>query len=152
MRNRQLIFVVSAVALFGAVALVASAAERATPSTACETDGLATARVYGRDARLIAAFDASAPQIVAWQETLDESGGRMVSPYRGHASTERVLVCYYDGTFTGIAKAPGPAGPGLPQQAAPIFERIILLIDKSGEPQLRAAGLRGGLPLRDPRQ
>ncbi len=115
----------------------------------CEGEGLRVARIYGANATLSAAFDASAVQVVAWQERADAAGGHMVSPYRSHLPAERLVVCFYDGAFTNIAHQGGPPGPGM----TPVpnnFERIVLLIGPDRTPQLRAAGPKAQLQIVDP--
>jgi hypothetical protein len=59
-------------------------------------------------------------------------------------------VCYYDGTFDGLAIPGGPPGIGSTPRPLPQVQRIIVLVDGSGSPSLYAAGPTVNLPIEDP--
>lgn len=128
---------------------VADAHQMATDR--CGASGRELATAYGSGVKLIAAFGATAEQVVRWQEqVVHRDGPRPTSPYRSRAAGEPIVVCYFDGSFTGIAKGAGPAGTAVTSTRAPAYERIIVLVHADGSSALFAAGRMSTLPVTDP--
>jgi len=148
--------------LFGCVAILAAACTgpsvlgqqtAAAAAATCDASATPTAHVYSPTAQLTAAYEASAAQVVAWQErSAGPSAPHPISQWRSHIATERVTVCYYDGLFDAFPRKGPPAPPpGVAPPPSPRpFERIILLVGQDGVPQLYVAGYRNTLPVTDP--
>jgi len=127
--------------------------QETTASATCDTAATPAARAYSPSAQLVAAFDVTAAQVVAWQEKdAGPSAPRPISQWRSHDPAERVTVCYYDGTFDSFPrKGPPPPPPGVSPALSPRpFERIVLLVGQDGTAQLYVAGFRNTLPVTDP--
>jgi hypothetical protein len=79
--------------------------------------------------QLVAAFESTALEVAAWHESgLIPGGGRAgvgQSPLRSHPPDESIASCYFDGSFTYRGHLPHGGAP-------PIFERMLFLIDASG--------------------
>jgi len=117
------------------------------PVPGCDGPGLSLARGYGADARLIAGYDLTAAQLVAWHERPAADRPRVSdSPWRRYPPNEHVAFCYYDGTFTNLEKRPLGASA-----AASPYERILVIVDPEGEAHLFSGGRPNNTPLEDPR-
>jgi hypothetical protein len=101
-------------------------------------------------ARLVAVFESTALEIAAWQESGLMPGharaGQGLSPMRSHAISESVASCYFDGTFTWRGPMPAPQ-PGTPSAAPDTFERLLLIIDSTGNGIGSLGGSKAMLPL-----
>jgi hypothetical protein len=149
-RLKLIVLALGLTTLAGIAYVRATATAASSAGIICSGSAMDVARVYGPDARLVAAFDASVASVVAWQELPDPAGGRMTSPYRVFPATDRLIVCYYDGSFTHIAVGHAPVPPGVQPPPPPQYERLVLIVGGDGRPTLSSVGPRGETPIVDP--
>ncbi len=120
----------------------AALAQQATPATRCEA--LQARRLSADHVQLVAAFESTALEIAAWQESGLIPGGSHAgagqSPVRSYPPAERIASCYFDGTFTFRGPLPEGATP-------PVFERMLLLVDGAGQIIQESGGTKKLWPL-----
>ncbi len=148
MRIRQTIALIGIPFVLSACVTAAAAGRAATE---CGSQGLQLAQRYGANARPVGAFDLSAAQMAAYQERGPQAAGATPAPHvvtsswRRRPATEHVSMCFYDGTFDKFSLR---AGPG--STPPPVPDRIVILVDASGNAGLVQAGPSSGIPVRDP--
>jgi hypothetical protein len=117
-------------------------AQPATPQTRCEA--LQARRLAGDSVQLVAAFESTALEIAAWHEGgLMPGGGHAgagQSPLRAHPPGESIASCYFDGAFTYRGHLPHRGTP-------PAFERMLFLVDSTGDVFEEHGGARVLFPL-----
>jgi hypothetical protein len=101
--------------------------------------------VPGAKAPLVAAFQNTAAELVAWDEGGGATGGSRAgpgkSPARSLPPTAPIFACYFDGPIT-LTNSHPPAGG-----SAPIVERVLVIVDASGAALEVRGGTKGNLPL-----
>jgi hypothetical protein len=110
----------------------------------CEGPGQAAARELAADARLVGTFRASFADVLSWRE----QRYRTVGFHTGLTWTDlrpldQIAVCYFDGTYWSLTRAPPSATP-LPR------ERIAILVRADGETALGTYGQRQDTPVTAP--
>ena len=117
-------------------------AQQAAPAVRCEA--LQAQRLSGDRVQLVAAFESTAFEIAAWQESgLIPRGGRAgagQSPLRSYPPAESIASRYFDGTFTFRGPLPQGATP-------PVFERMLFLVDGAGQIIQESGGTKKLYPL-----
>jgi hypothetical protein len=140
-------------ALLGAVLLIgaalfapnSSAAPLDTSNAAAQASCEGITRlvaVHGRVDMLAGAFNTTAADFVAWQQTrygpIPADGPQVagsVSMWTRMPATEPLTVCFFDGHFTnGFSR---PRGAKVPD-----YDRIVMVIDETGQATLETAGYR----------
>ena len=94
----------------------------------------------------MASFPSTAAAVAAWLESRDGPDGPRVtaSVWRQQPPDRFVAVCYYDGDFAGVTRAPGAPG-------APGYERAILLVAEDGTVTIDRFGPVSALPAVPPK-
>jgi hypothetical protein len=102
----------------------------------CESTGVSFAARFGSVRAVVGAFDVTAADIVYWQENRHGSNGpRPTSRWRARGGdTDAVIVCYFDGSYAGFPTDPAGMTP------PPPYDRLVVLIDKSGTAEVEAVG------------
>ena len=96
--------------------------------------------VHGRIDMLAGAFNTTAADFVAWQQTrygpIPADGPRVIeSMWTRMPATGSLTVCFFDGHFTnGFSR---PRGAKVPD-----YDRIVMVIDGTGQATLETAGYR----------
>jgi len=125
-----------------------AAAQPPTPQARCDA-ALAQMPVSDHP-RLVAVFESTALEVAEWNEGGLMPGharaGKGMSPFRKHPIDESVASCYYDGTFVFSGPIPPPM-PGAPSASPRVFERLLLVIDSSGDAIESDGGSKENLPL-----
>jgi len=125
-----------------------AAAQPPTPQARCDA-ALAQMPISDHP-RLVAVFESTALEVAAWHESGLMPGharaGKGMSPLRKHSPDESIASCYYDGTFVFRGPIPPPM-PGAPSASPRIFERLLLVIDSSGDAIESHGGSKESLPL-----
>jgi hypothetical protein len=153
MLSRELMIRLGAVAITACLALACGSGAAAVhvrgvqtvDQPECLNTGLAFARISDAGASLVASVPTTVGEFVHWEENRSKSV-RPSSPQRGRVSGERLVMCYYDGTFAGMPMPPAPpnAAPRLP------YDRILVAVMNDGTVRLVSAGYRGSLPATGP--
>jgi len=116
--------------------------QQATPQARCEA--VQAQRLAGDQVTLVASFESTALEIAAWQESGRIPGGSHAgigqSPLRSFPPGETIASCYFDGTFTFRWPLPQGATP-------PVFERMLFLVDGTGQIIQEAGGTKKLYPL-----
>jgi hypothetical protein len=119
-----------------------SPAQHATPLVRCEA--VQARRLAGDPVTLVAAFESTALELAAWHESgLMPGGGHAgagQSPLRSHPPDESIASCYFDGSFTYRGTLPHRGTP-------PVFERMLFLVDGTGDLLEELGGTKKLLPL-----
>lgn len=128
----------------GSRALSAGAQTDAAARQRCASEQ-ANVAGYGRVDALAGAFDVSIGEFARWSETRHGPDGPRGSTSRwtNRVPTERVVVCYFDGSFSGF---PRPRSEVEPQP----YDRIIIVAQGASGHVLDAAGYRATLPVTRP--
>lgn len=97
---------------------------------------------YGRVDAISGAFEVTIGEFVRWSETRHGPGGPRGAPPRwvDRDPQEHVVVCYFDGSFSGF---PRPRGETIP----PPYDRLIIVATGPSGHVLDAAGYVSTLPI-----
>lgn len=96
---------------------------------------------YNSAMLLIGAFEVTAADMVVWQETRHGPNGPQVrSKWRARQAGTPVIVCYFDGSFSGFPR-PHRVPPPDP------YERMVVLIDELGSFELDSVGYRQNIAI-----
>jgi len=110
------------------------------PQPECSGPGLAVARQADPTAQLAASFATTVQQFVTWEETRNASV-KPTSPARRRDPGERLVMCYYDGTYTGIPTPP---------RASTDYSRMIVAVMADGSTRVVTVGPKATNPLTGP--
>jgi len=119
---------------------LAQAAPSAVDQPECLGAGFSVARQADPNAQLVASFATTVQTFVTWEETRNPDV-KPISPQRGRPPGERLVMCYYDGTYTGIPK---PAGNSME------FTRMIVAVMADGTTRVVTVGPKATNPLTGP--
>lgn len=143
--------VIGALALLIGVATVAVLSGVGTASLAdptlstCQGQSARVLSMVGGEVKTVSgAFAVPAAKVADWQERRGPvSGPRPVSQLRQTPPIQILTVCYYDGLFY------APGGPPSSNPRPP-YNRLIVVVDASGNPTLDTATWQNVFPVVDP--
>lgn len=96
---------------------------------------------YGRVDGLVGAFEVSMGELATWSENRHGTAGPTgATRWSNRTPTERVVVCYFDGSFSGFPRPPSDVPP------AP-YERLMIVTQGASGHVLDSAGYRATLPV-----
>jgi hypothetical protein len=119
-----------------------------TPSSAapCAHAGLRIAQSEDPNARLAAAFVASAADVASWEAKSYGNGAARIEPApRSGPPLARVDVCWYDGAFYIGGHPFAPAGGTIRP-----WDLLLVLVDMDGVARIVSVGFRETTPLASP--